>query len=133
MLFANRPYDHYISQRRKTRCCGWVKHSLGNIVDLEIEEIWHGEKAREIRESIEDGSFRFCIADSCPLIGNKILPDLTPEEFDAEKNKWLKKTPHDFNLAYDYTCNHACPSCRDNIFKPSDIDKSNAAIIAKNQ
>jgi len=86
MLFCQRPYDHlYIGKDGKTRCCGWVKHSLGNIVDLEIEEIWHGEKAREIRESIEDGSFRFCIADSCPLIGNKILPDLTPEEFEAEK------------------------------------------------
>lgn len=131
MLFCHRPYDHlYVGKDGKTRCCSWVKHSLGNLIDSDIKEIWNGEKAREIRSSIEDRSFRFCDANSCPLIGNNLLPDLTHEQFQAEKMKWQRETPRDFNLAYDFICNHACPSCRDGIFKPTELDSSNAKTIA---
>lgn len=119
MKFCQRPFDHmHIGETGKARCCSWAKHSLGNLKDASVEELWQGSKAAEIRQSIEDQSFRFCDPVSCPLIQNNLLTET--DDFEAEKQKWLRPTPRDFNLAYDFVCNHVCPSCRDSLFRPDE-------------
>jgi len=120
MRFCSRPYEHlYITKNGNCTCCSWARLPLGNIAKDGIKEVWHGEKAKELRNSIEDGSFRYCDAISCPLLSNNSLPDLTKEEFDLKVNDYLDSYPSEFNLAYDYVCNHACPTCRDDIFTPT--------------
>lgn len=120
MKFCPRPYEHlYITNNGNATCCSWVRFPLGNIVEDGIKEIWNGEKAKKLRESIEDGSFKYCDAVSCPLLNNNSLPEITKEELDKNVNYILKEYPTEFNLAYDFVCNHACPSCRSDIFKPT--------------
>lgn len=119
MKFCNRPYDHlHITYGGKTYCCGWAsKRQIGNLSEQSIEEICEGPDAQALRESVEDQSFRYCRETSCPYISNDQLPDLSLEDFRKEVNARLGQPPTNFNLAYDYTCNHACPSCRNGPFK----------------
>lgn len=120
MRFCSRPYQHiYITRNGKSTCCSWARFSMGNIVEEGLEKVWNGDKAKELRNSIEDGSFRYCDAISCPLISNNLLPDLTEEQFKEKITQLKESYPTEFNLAYDYVCNHVCPTCRDEIFVPS--------------
>jgi organic radical activating enzyme len=117
MKFCSRPYEHlYISNNGVTNMCSWLRHPIGNLSEISMDELWNGKKANEVRASIEDGSFRYCDAISCPLLSNDILPDLTQEEFDKKIKEYKNKSAVEFNLAYDKVCNHACPTCRDEIF-----------------
>lgn len=119
MKFCNRPYDHlHITYSGKTYCCGWApKRQIGDLSKQSIKEICEGPDAEALRASIEDQSFRYCLETSCPFISNDQLPDLSEEEFRKEIEARRGKPPTNFNLAYDYTCNHACPSCRDGLFR----------------
>lgn len=120
MRFCARPYEHlYITKDGKSSCCSWARLNLGNIANEGIEKVWQGEKAQELRASIEDGSYRYCDAVSCPFLSNNSLPDLTQEQFENKTKALSGQFPIEFNLAYDYVCNHACPTCRDDIFVPT--------------
>ena len=52
------------------RMCGWTNYFIGNLIDSGIEELWHGEKAQEFRESMLDGSYRYCDRTKCPYCAN---------------------------------------------------------------
>lgn len=118
MLFCNRPYDHmHITYGGKTSACSWAsKRLIGNLSEQSVTEIYESPDAEALRESIEDQSFRYCDKISCPYLSNNSLPDLTSQQFKKEKEKRLAQGPTNFNIAYDYTCNHACPSCRNGLF-----------------
>lgn len=119
MLFCNRPWDHlHMTYGGKTYVCGWAnKKQIGDLSKQSVEEICNGPDVKAIRDSIEDQSFSYCQGVSCPFLSNNSLPDLSPEEFKKEVDARIGKPPTNFNIAYDYTCNHACPSCRNGLFK----------------
>ncbi len=86
-------------------CTSWLPYSIGNLNEESFEQIWHGEVATAIRESILDGSFRYCNHTVCGDISDNRLPNLdgTPkaEEF-----------PNHIMFENDASCNLSCPSCR---------------------
>jgi hypothetical protein len=87
-------------------CCeGWLPRSLGNVLDVGLLEIWEGEVAREVRASVEDGSFRYCTA--CPFLPGPRGPVVSgrPADLCVGRVGVLK-------LDYDQSCNLTCPSCR---------------------
>lgn len=58
-----------------------------------------------------------CREGECPHCINNELFELSEEEI---QETWEKsKYPVDINCAFDYRCNHACPSCRHEIYVPS--------------
>ena len=90
-----------------TCCVAHMPYSIGNIYEQTLEDIWKGEKAKLIRESILDGSYRYCMHTICPRIVHEDLPDL------REENKIeLVEEPTRASLNLDSTCNLYCPSCR---------------------
>lgn len=130
MRFCSRPYDHlYITKNGKATCCSWARLTLGNVAEDGINQLWKGEKAKELRDSIEDGSYKYCDSTSCPFLNNNSLPELTKEEFNEKVASYKGTYPKEFNLAYDYICNHACPTCRDDIFKPTNEYKEHTKKI----
>lgn len=132
MKFCSRPYKHlYIGINGNARCCSWARFPLGNVAQDGIEKVWNGEKAQEIRASIEDGSFRYCDEISCPLLSNNQLPDLNEEEINQTIKTLAGQYPKEFNLAYDLVCNHACPTCRNEIYSPSKEYKETIEQIDK--
>lgn len=86
-------------------CTSWLPYSIGNLNDNTFEEIWHGDAARSIRESILDGSFRYCSHTICGDISDDRLPDMTEEPV-------LPDFPTHIMFENDSSCNLTCPSCR---------------------
>lgn len=96
--------------------CEWMSKNpviLGSILDNDIEELLNNEDLKKFRESVLDGSYCMCDVQECEFLSNDKLPDLTEEEI---KEITKIKFPEEFNIAYDESCNHACPSCRKNYF-----------------
>jgi MoaA/NifB/PqqE/SkfB family radical SAM enzyme len=91
-------------------CCpGWNPASIGNLLEEDMHSIWNGDKARVVRESVTDGSYKYCNAKTCPAMiaggGDRIVPKST---FVDPKLQF----PRNIAFSVDNTCNLICPSCR---------------------
>lgn len=116
MKYCSLPFEGlYVYPNGDVRVCGWSYECIGNILEEEFEDIWHGEKARKMRESILDGSFSLCNQVACQYCANDSHLDLTEEQF--KKQAVVAESPRIIDAAYDYICNHSCPSCRHEMFK----------------
>lgn len=85
-------------------------YAIGNIFEQEFDEIWNGEKARKIRQSILDGNFEYCSLDNCVFNldkDEKFLFDYSLYQSD------IAPLPKHFELNIDKTCNARCIMCRD--------------------
>jgi hypothetical protein len=99
-------------------CCrGWLPVSVGNVWHQDVSSIWNGEKARAIRQSVLDDSFRHC--EACPFLETvsgcvRYVDELEDpnERSILESGGTVGEGPVVANLAYDRTCNLSCPSCR---------------------
>lgn len=81
--------------------CGWTGYCIGNLTEQTIEKIWHGELARQFRESMLDGSYRYCDDSKCPYRANgelgKNMVDYAIPEY-----------PEFCSLSYQKQCNYTC-------------------------
>lgn len=129
MKFCPRPFNYlYVRPDGDITMCGWNDMVIGNILKEDLYKIWNGKKAQQVRQSIINESYTYCRCVSCPYLENDSL-----EELDKEQIKELTQViedPVEFNLAYDFTCNHSCPSCRNQIFLPNEEYKENLKKIA---
>lgn len=110
-----------VLERSSHLCCSsYLNTSVGNLTNKEWDAVWNSETAQAIRESIHDGSYRYCNKGTCPQIHmNNLVP---AAELAARSETWreildnattiLPHGPESVNLAYDRTCNLSCPSCR---------------------
>ncbi len=126
-----------IHSNHGARCCSesWMPRWIGDFSESTLKEIWNAKPIREIRRSILDGSYSFCDWHQCPFYCNDSYYLYTREELENPEKlsavdssrlikyaPWIRaildgKTeldilPANYNLAYDETCNLACPSCR---------------------
>ena len=119
-------YDHNVFL-----CCH-IPTSVGNLSDdclnsshSKVEEVWNGTKAQEIRNSILEGSYRFCDSNTCPILDQPLERAssewwhnslaIYPQDIVAQKvNGSLSIAPWPLrvSLANDKSCNLACQSCR---------------------
>jgi hypothetical protein len=75
---------------------------VGNLHKNSLEEIFHSDMAYHLRDSIDDGSYRYCNEKQCTWI---IKGDVRNYQETAPKIKTIR-------LAIDDSCNLSCPSCR---------------------
>jgi len=84
-------------------CCPpWCNSfSLGNIYEQSFDEIWNGEKAKELRRQFINGNYNICNLDLCVKdCSHNIIPsEIAPK-------------PKTFIFCYDATCNVKCIFCR---------------------
>ena len=92
----------------RVRMCGWTNYYLGNLSEHTFAELWHGEKANTFRESLLDGSYRFCNPAKCPHCANENLEDHLVDYY-------VQEFPYYINLCYQLDCNYACKFCRNEI------------------
>jgi sulfatase maturation enzyme AslB (radical SAM superfamily) len=92
---------------------------MGNLKKTPLLEMWNNPVMQRIRESIYDGSFRYCRQAVCPLILNDTLWRMEEAERDPEfgadvlaRRTVLNTPPLLLNLCNDKSCNLWCPSCR---------------------
>ena len=90
-------------------CCPqWMPAVVGNVLEQDLQEIWTGEKIKIIRETMLDGSYRYCDKKVCHFITQAEHTFPLKSGF----NPAIKRFPSEINLSVDSTCNLWCPSCR---------------------
>lgn len=103
-------YDHAMYM-----CCPqWLPENIGK-PDNTLKN-WYSKKAEKIRESIVDGSYRFCNENRCPkLIGLKEGRSngfITRNKFLNRADEYFSSTIKSVKFNFDQSCNLQCPSCR---------------------
>lgn len=112
-------------------CCpGWLKTSIGDPHTTKPRDLWHSDKAKAIRHSVLDESFKFCSKEFCKHLTEVSGPVKYATESEVAHYQALvdstSTSPDTLNLAHDYSCNLSCPSCR------QDYVHSNKAEREKN-
>ena len=89
-------------------CGAWTRDKkIGNILDNSIEEIYANSKSlAELKDSVLDGSYKFCDSNLCHFIHT-----LNDKGILFGELKQLK-LPTEIMLSIDYNCNLQCRSCR---------------------
>jgi hypothetical protein len=98
---------------------------IGN--DGTIKEIFFSNTANDIRESVIDGSYRYCNELQCPSL-SELTIDKVHEWFvpKTEENIHLLRSttnPREINFNFDESCNFKCPSCRKDYINYKDDKK----------
>ena len=104
--------------------CGWTGYNIGNLSECSIEELWQGEKAEEFRQSLIDGSYRYCKKDSCPYLANEILEEILTDYKVPDYPKYC-------SLSYEEQCNYVCKFCRTKKYIPTKKEKEGIQKIEK--
>ncbi|MBQ7920642.1 MAG: SPASM domain-containing protein [Lachnospiraceae bacterium] len=102
----------------KVRMCGWSNFYIGNLMENTIEEIWNGELAQKFRESMLDGSYRYCNHAKCPHCANNKMEDLLVDYV-------VPEYPTYCSLSYQLQCNYACKFCRNEHYVPCECENEN--------
>ncbi|MDG2175646.1 MAG: SPASM domain-containing protein [Gammaproteobacteria bacterium] len=120
--FCQNPFrqmDFYEDGKVYSCCSTWLPQPIGDLRKQSIKEIWNSPNSQMIRESILDGSFRYCDHKVCPRIQANDLPTVTEASQDvrlatiiASDQTRLDELPEFYNFCHDLTCNLSCPSCR---------------------
>lgn len=129
MKGCKRFFEHmYINPRGDVRICSWNNVVIGNIVTDSIEDIWNGDKRKMLLDKLAAGERYECREAECPLCLNGELTEMSEEEIAELRSS--SEYPVEFNCAYDYRCNHVCPSCRHEIYTPDSEYKKRMQIIS---
>jgi Iron-sulfur cluster-binding domain len=126
------PFEHFeISPSGDVLvCCGhWLPTSIGNFLKDPIDGILNSAKAQKIRESMTDGSYKYCNHLDCGTMIQGTLP--TVDELErprtrqaaAERNYRMEGVDY-LTFGFDQTCNLSCPSCRTHRI----VEKTSASI-----
>ena len=99
-------------------CCpSWLSVSFKRD-EYELNEIWNSEPVQEIRESILDGSFKYCNKELCPFLSKLVNYGVATGPISLKSNSDINSpiiennTPDILMMNFDRTCNYKCPSCR---------------------
>lgn len=92
-------------------CCpGWLPTDVKDSDNF--KENFYNKKSKEIRESILDGSYKFCKENLCPHLSSFNKGNI-PSVFKPKTNPIFKNpTPNSVVFGFDLSCNLGCPSCR---------------------
>lgn len=110
-------------------CCPqWLPVNLGD--PRTIANNWKSQQANDIRESILDGSYKFCNEDVCPKLSElkkgRTAGFIRKEEFLINRKLYDTKLPSHLRYNFDRSCNLKCPSCRLDFIKFEGKDRTNA-------
>lgn len=103
-----RPFDTLLIDKQGScylcECTSWLPQSVGNLQTKSLVDILDSMTAKELQQSITDGSYRYCNSKQCSWLLGKDF-------------RYFKKGSPEFvikniRLAIDNSCNLRCPSCR---------------------
>lgn len=99
-------------------CCGhWLPTKIGNIMTQPVEEVLNSPTAHKIRQSVLDGSYKYCDHLSCSALIRDALPKRDQVTHDATRHALATgdvrvRAVDNMLFAFDQSCNLSCPSCR---------------------
>lgn len=100
-------------------CCpSWLPNKI-EISEYPLKDIYNSEPIIDIRNSILDGSFRYCDKELCPHLSKVLTHGVKssgPVHLKSNSNYKTpiikNNTPDNLVMNFDRTCNYKCPSCR---------------------
>ena len=102
-----RPFDTVLVDRQGScyacECQSWLPQSIGNLQIKPLAEIIGSDMHQHLRDSVSDGTYRYCNDRHCGYIMSKRIH--------PAKGKRIRH----LRLAIDDSCNLRCPSCRTNM------------------
>jgi sulfatase maturation enzyme AslB (radical SAM superfamily) len=102
-----RPFDTVLVDRQGScyacECQSWLPQSIGNLQVKPLAEIIGGDMHQHLRDSVSDGTYRYCNDRHCGYIMSKRIH--------PAKGTRIRH----LRLAIDDSCNLRCPSCRTNM------------------
>lgn len=118
-----------IHDKKRFLCCAsWLEKYLPE--STSPKDAWESDVAYNIRESVLDGSYKYCNKEQCPflsqllnfgevgntqtLIHKSNMSNEFKKRIKEHKNKTIK--PVTIQFSFDRTCNLKCPSCRVDLF-----------------
>ena len=115
--FCPRPYDTVLIDKMGSCylcvCTSWLPQSAGNLHIQPLEDIVNSKMAKQLQDSIADGSYRYCNNKQCSYLLNGDHSELTTS---GKLLRWPAGMPDkqikNIRLAIDDSCNLSCPSCR---------------------
>ena len=70
--YCSVPYEYLIVDLNgecfACMCQDWLPISIGNVFETDLEDIWNGAIANELRESVTDGTMKYCNNFNCSKI-----------------------------------------------------------------
>lgn len=89
------------------------EYSIGDIKQLTLEDLWHGEKAEYFRQRLLEGDYSLCDLDRCAM-GYFVTREFIQDNYYRNGKLLLPKT---VSISYDRECNLACNTCRKKVIK----------------
>jgi len=115
-FFCSTPFTYTeVFDDKQFLCCpGWLKEDIYESDD--ILKNFHSEKSNKIRESILDGSYKYCDEKQCPYLASLSKGKLLDRRLKLKAANPIPK-PHiaSINFCFDRSCNLQCPSCRNEL------------------
>jgi hypothetical protein len=136
--FCPKPFEYAeIAQRGTTfLCCPvMLPTTVGNADDGTFMDVWNSKTAQEIRGSILNGSFSYCLEKTCGMLQDRLLPkrnhitDSYHRDIIDRNLTVLPKGPAEIVMNYDRSCNLVCPTCRVDKVTVSGEQKKTAAYV----
>jgi hypothetical protein len=104
-----------VEDNKQFLCCpSWLSTDINS--GKGILDSFNSEISEKIRDSVTDGSYKYCNEFLCPYLAsfksNRIPSKFIPNT--SENVDYLHKTkgPKIINFTFDRSCNFQCPSCR---------------------
>jgi sulfatase maturation enzyme AslB (radical SAM superfamily) len=105
--------------------------------DEDLLKNWNSKEIQAVRESVLDGSYKYCNHQVCPSLSSLINTG-KPTAILIEKSKFEKLfnirslediknyrgLPKEIVFGFDRSCNLKCPSCRDDLVPNDDVDSA---------
>jgi len=107
-------------------CCqSWIGKPIGSWRQSTLEEIWNGPEVTSIRESVLDGTYKYCNRNRCPVL--------------QDRQHYLWRTTETtpavnlvaLTLGIERTCNLKCPTCRTGVICEDIPEDSRKMRLAK--
>lgn len=99
-------------------CCpSWLPNKI-ELSKTPLKDVYNSEPIIDIRNSILDGSFRYCNKELCPYLSKLVNYGVTSGPITTKSSSNISNpiiennTPDYLIMNFDRTCNYKCPSCR---------------------
>jgi hypothetical protein len=99
-------------------CCGhWLPTTIGNFMTQPVQDVLNSPTAKAIRQSVTDGSYKYCNHLECGTMAQDALPRRDELQRERTRNAVAEQNYEldgvdEIMFAFDQTCNLSCPSCR---------------------
>lgn len=96
-----------INEDGAVRLCSWLNDGgvIGNLTKNSLDEIYHSDAARLIREMHSNDDHSNCNPNQCPYVANQSVDEVSIEIDE------VPRYPESLYLAYENVCNYRCVMC----------------------